>query len=233
MSRVFRVETGRCVWIPPTYEETHEGLPNIDPEAILDKAISQASTIREKAKHEAALVVKDAKTKALECRRQAEKSGYEAGRKKGITEGLNQAQELVNQAKAVLEASKHAYDRYIEQVEPKFLALVLEVARKVIGESLAYDPELILFMMRQGLKAMDDVNEFTLRVNPKLVALIEGGKQDFQTQHNIRSIEVIGDDSVLDGVIVETSCGQIDATVDTQIENIAKAIGEARNHIGE
>ena len=36
-----------------------------------------------------------------------------------------------------------------------------------------------------------------------------------------------------EGAILETPSGQIDATVETQIENIAKAIGEARNCVGE
>ncbi len=233
MSRVFRVEGCRTVWIPPAYEEKHEDLPEIDPEEILNKASSEALTMEKEARRQAALIIEDAQKKGLEYRKQAERLGFEAGYKKGTAKGLSEAQELINQARAVLEASKEAYDMYIEQMEPKLLALALEVARKIIGESLSHDPELVFSMLRQGLDAIGDEHEFTLRVNPKLVALIEGGKQEFQTQHNIRSIEVVGDDFISDGLIVETSCGQIDATVETQIENIAKAIGEARNHIGE
>ncbi len=231
LSRVFRVETGGSVWIP-AFQADDEPFET-GREEVLEQARYEALAIRRQAEKEAALVVENAELKAVEYRKQSEKAGFDEGFKSGLHTGLNEAQSLVDQAGQILEASKNARARYVEQAEPKLLALVLEVARKVVGESLSYDPELIISMLRQGIEAIGDERRFSLRVNPKLVAFIEGGKEGLQRQFGAEIVEVIGDHSISAGAIVETSHGQIDATIDTQIENLAKAIGEARNCAGE
>lgn len=238
MSRVFRVAAGGSVWIPAfepeVVEVEHEPIDiEVSLEALLQQARLEAAAIRQQAEEDANLILQRARQEALECRKQAEIEGFDNGYKSGLTQGLDEAQRFVDQAKEVLEASKQAYGKYIQESEPKLLALVLEVARKIVGEALAHDPELIISMLRQGIEAMGDERRFVLRVNPRLLAFVEGTKQGLESEFGVEITEVIGDPSISAGAIVETPSGQIDATVETQIENLARAIAEARNRVGE
>ncbi|HHY16937.1 MAG TPA: hypothetical protein GX524_02570 [Firmicutes bacterium] len=237
MSRVFRLEDKnvRSVWIPPfeVSEEVSLGADQVDPEESLRQARHEAELIKERAEKEAASILQNAESKYLEYCEQAKQSGFKIGCKEGFHKGLQETRAIVNQAQETLESSKKAFETYVKESEPKLLALVLDIAEKIVGESLSYDPELILSMLRNGIEVIGDERQFSLRVNPQLVALLEGGKDKLQGQYGNRPIEIIGDQSVSTGVIVETPAGQVDATLDAQIKNIARAIGEAKNRLGE
>ncbi len=234
MSRVFRLEERNIgsVWIP-AFEPAEENPVKIDVDATIDEAMCEAAEIKERAQKEAALILENAKLKSVEDCEQGKRSGFEQGFKEGYASGLEEAQKLADQAQDTLDSCKDAYTKYLKGAEPKLLALALEVARKIVGDSLTYDPDLIFSMLKQGIESIGDVRKFSLRVNPQLVAILEGGKEKLQGQYSNRSIEIIGDDSISEGAIVETSSGHIDATLDAQITNIARAIGEARNRVGE
>lgn len=240
MSRVFRVEAGGSVWIPAFRPNVVEAEPvdvdvavEVSREELLEQARQEASALKRQAEEEANRILERARLEAVQRLEQAEREGFDAGYRAGLDKGLDQAQAFVEQAREALAASREAYNRYIEEAEPKLLALVLEIAQKVVGQALTHDPELILSMLRQGIEAMGDERQFLLRVNPKLIAFVEGTKQGLEREFGVEITEVIGDPSVSEGAILETPSGQIDATVETQIENIAKAIGEARNCMGE
>lgn len=83
------------------------------------------------------------------------------------------------------------------------------------------------------MEALGDERRLLLRVNPKLLAFVEGTKQGLEREFGVEITEVIGDPSISAGAVVETPSGQLDATIETQIENLAKAIGEARNCEGD
>lgn len=241
MSRVFRVAAGGSVWIPAFHTQVIEDEPlDMDTQAfeaswaeLREQARREAAAIKRKAHEEAGLILKKARQEAAEYRKQAEREGFDTGYKAGLSKGLDEAQKLVDQAKQALAASREAYGKYIRDAEPKLLALALEVAKKVVGEALHHDPERIMSMLRQGIEAMGDERRFQLLVNPRLVAFVEGTKQGLEREFGVEITEVIGDPSIAAGAVLETPSGQIDVTVDTQIENLAKAIGEARNCVGE
>jgi flagellar assembly protein FliH len=234
LSRVFRLEDRNIgsVWIPP-FEVATDAPLKIDVDGTIEQAMCEADEIRERAQQEAASILENAKLKSIEDCEQAKRSGFEQGFKEGYASGLEEAQKLAGQAQDALDSCRDTYDRYLKKAEPKLLALALEVARKIVGESLTYDPDLIFSMLRQGIEAIGDARKFSLHVNPQLVALLEGGKEKLQGQYSNRSIEVIGDESISEGAVVETPTGHVDATLDAQITNIARAIGEARNRLGE
>lgn len=236
MSRVFRVGTGGAVWIPVFQPEVVQDEPlDTGPsrEELLEQARREASAIRQQAEEEANLILEKARLEAVECRKKAEREGFDTGYRSGLDKGLDEAQRFVEQAREALAASREAYAKYIYDAEPKLLALVLEAAKKVVGEALTHDPELIISMLRQGMEALGDERRLLLRVNPKLLAFVEGTKQGLEREFGVEITEVIGDPSISAGAVVETPSGQLDATIETQIENLAKAIGEARNCEGD
>ena len=223
------METSRSPWVSLQRNQNEDDLLALKSEKTLRKMEKEALAARQRAEQRAALIIKEAELAASEHLETAKVVGFEKGLQSGLEQGLKEAEALLEEAREVLKAAKNLYAERAREVEPELLALVLEVATRVIGESLAHDPELILDMLWQNIRAIDGVDVFSLRVNPKLVAFIEGGKEGFFHQFGARITRVIGDTSISSGAVIETSSGIIDATVETQIENIAKAIGEARN----
>lgn len=232
MSRVFRSETAktRSVWIPSLEFESVDTDESDESGSllVLEETSMQVATLLESAKAQAHEIVEEAKKKASEYHEEARKAGFSEGYNEGFQKGLGQAEQLISQAKEVLEQSRTAFSQYLEACEPYLVAMTLEIAKKIVGDAIQCDPEIALSMIRQAISVLDDESSITINVNPEIVAIIEGSKQNLEGQYNNRRIEVVGDPSISIGALVESPRGQVDATIETQIANIARAIGEAR-----
>jgi len=239
LSRVFRVQqTGvRPVWIPALRSEREEQYSSfdsqMDPATVIKQAEAEASEIRERAKQQASRIMEEVRTRIESNRERAKQEGFEQGYKEGFEKGLKDTEELLQQAQKTLLDAKEAFNKFLTDSEPKLLALVLEIAKKIVGEALTEDPETVLKMLRQGLKALGDEKEFTVMVKPELVAILEGAKDELINSYNVRSLEIVGDESVKNGVIIDTPHGSVDVTLESQINNIALALREARETVKE
>ncbi|HHY35537.1 MAG TPA: hypothetical protein GX510_07910 [Firmicutes bacterium] len=197
--------------------------------AVLEEAKRAADEIIESARREAQNILESAAREREEVLQRAHREGYEAGYKEGLEDAATEGESLLLQAREALEDARSSLPVMLKELEPRILALCLEIGRKVLGRELREDPETILDMARQGLKALKDEREFSLRVNPSLVALLDGSKDELIAEFSAKSFEVIGDEEIPpDGVVVKSPHGLVDARIETQITNIARAIGELR-----
>ncbi len=197
--------------------------------AMLEEAKRARDEIIESARREAQNILESAAREREEVLQRAHREGYEAGYKEGLEDAATEGESLLLQAREALEDARSSLPVMLKELEPRILALCLEIGRKVLERELREDPETILDMARKGLKALKDEREFSLRVNPSLVALLDGSKDELIAEFSAKSFEVIGDEEIPpDGVVVKTPHGLIDARIETQITNIARAIAELR-----
>ena len=104
------------------------------------------------------------------------------------------------------------------------LKLVIAVARKVVRREVAMDRDVILGILREAVKNVLDRDRIKIRLNPQdhervskltpaLIAGFEG----------IRSIVLEADEGIsAGGAVIETAFGEIDATLEQQLEEILK-----------
>lgn len=201
-------------------------------EAMLREAERRRDQILEEARAEARSILDAAARERDSVFEQARREGYEAGYREGIEEATARTEALIAEAGQALEEARNSLPVMMKELEPKILALCLEISRKVLEKELREDPETILSMARQGLRALKDEREFSLRVNPFFVAILDGSKDQLIAEFSARSFEVIGDDEIPpDGVVVKTPHGLVDARIETQLGNIARAIAECRQKV--
>ncbi len=116
----------------------------------------------------------------------------------------------------------------LERGEARVLKLVIAVARKVIRQEVATDRDVILSVLREAVKNVLDRDRIKIRLNPvdherisKLTPTLIAGFE------GIRSIALEADEAIgLGGAVIETAFGEIDATVEQQLEEILKAFKE-------
>jgi flagellar assembly protein FliH len=102
------------------------------------------------------------------------------------------------------------------------------VARKVIRQEVATDRDVILSVLREAVKNVLDRDRIKIRLNPvdhermsKLTPALIAGFE------GIRSISLEADEAIgLGGAVIETAFGEIDATIEQQLEEILKAFKE-------
>ncbi len=228
MSRVFRIESAGSVY-QPMFKPQNKSLETSG-EKILERARQDALNIQREAKIKAEKILDKARLRAIECQQKAETEGYSSGYKSGVDKGLANGHKLLEEAKNIFQNSKDIFSKRLEKSESQLLALVLEITQKLVGEALFQDPEVVISLLKKSIESSGGKDKVSVRVNPKLVAFVEGGRESLFRESGTKIVDVIGDQSVSSGAIIETQSGVIDATLETQIENLAKAIGEARNY---
>ena len=228
MSRVFRSLDKTPKPVSISGSRTSLRLEPKDPEALVREARARSDEILASAREEASRLLSEAREEVSAITKRASEEGYSEGYERGLQDGLRQVSALAEQAQSALENARSAFEQMMREAEPKLVALALEAARRVAAQEIRIDPAVLLEMVRRGMDALRDEREFSLRVDPQLVAIIEGSREQLSREYAVRSMEVVPDPAVKDGVVVGTPHGFVDLTIEAQIRNISEALAEAR-----
>lgn len=159
---------------------------------------------------------------------EAKRQGYEEGLRQGKQEGLQAYEALIDEAKALINLTKQDYYSYMESSEEIILQLGLTIAEKVIGQQLAQDPEKFLSLVRTAIKEVREHKEIQLFVSVSSYPFIQGYKEELMFLLNGETSLFIYPDEELEDTscIIESSFGRIDASVDSQLDEIKKQLTE-------
>lgn len=234
MSRVFRShqKAPRTAHVSRTRGMSADAIR--DPVLFLQELERKAAETVTAAREEASGLVQAAMAESAAIRDEASERGFREGYERGHDAGLGYVSEVVDQADAALNAARDAFKAMLREAEPKLVALAIDTAKRVAGEGIRAEPQVVLDMVRRGMDALKDEREFSLRVDPDLVALVDGARDELGREYAARSIEVVPDDAVKDGAVIQTPHGFVDVTLESQIRNISIALAEARKRaVGE
>ena len=157
------------------------------------------------------------------------KDAYERGHADGYRKGTEKREkELASSAetlkKLVLEV-ENIRRSILERGEARVLTLVIAVAGKILRQEVATDRDVILGVLREAVKNVLDRDRIKIRLSPRdheqmsklAPALISGFE-------GIRSITLEAVETISPGgAVIETAFGEVDATIEQQLEEILNA----------
>jgi len=118
--------------------------------------------------------------------------------------------------KTILE-SRH---KMRKQMEGDLVHLAMVVAKRILHRELNTDGEALLGLVRVALDKIDARELHRLRVSPSGAKVLES---EIATMHLPSRVEVVADASLEHGaVLLETSRGVLDASIDTQLQEIER-----------
>ena len=193
--------------------------------------------VLEKARREAALIVREAELEAqrmlAEARDQIVTEAEDAqrrAREAGYAEGERQAQQqyaaLLQEAEDTLEAARGEYQETLEALESDMVGLVLDIARKAVGREIREQPEAILAVIRSTLADVTPADRVTVRVSaqdhPHVMAGLEQLRQSLPF---LCELDIRQDASLAGGAcLIDTGRGTVDGSVDGRLQQIEGAI---------
>jgi flagellar assembly protein FliH len=154
--------------------------------------------------------------------------GFAEGERAAAAAAQEQNAALARQLTSSLEDLTRVRAEMIRHTEKQMVQLALAVARRVVHREVSLDPSLLLAMMRAALDRLSEAARVTVRLNPadhqSAAAALAGGQG-----HD--HVTLTADPRVpRGGCRVESDFGDIDAGVDGQIEQVARALlGDDRN----
>lgn len=157
----------------------------------------------------------------------------EQARAAGHAEGLAAGRDAVEHAAAALHAAAEALDEVADELpgllEGQAVELGLAIAEQVLGGALEVRPELVIDVVRGGLRRLVERERVTLLVHPDDLDCVRAAAPALQTElGGIEHCEVQAERRVArGGAMIRTADGEIDATIETKLSRVREVIAES------
>ena len=161
--------------------------------------------------------------------REAFAKGYEQGERAGAEAAGKRGEAMLRRLSETLTELTSLRATMIRQTENQIVELALAVARRVVHREVSLDRNLMIAIVRVALDRLGESAHVTVRLHP----------EEFEATGAARVAELAGSDITFvpdarvgrGGCRVESDMGMLDAGVDAQIQEIARALlGE--DHVG-
>lgn len=164
----------------------------------------------------------EAELAALRAAARAE--GYAEGMAAGRAEG----EQACSRMKQLAESFSSTLDNLDFRLADMVLELALDVARQVLAGELTARPERILDVVNLALKQMAETNrEARLLLNPDDAALVRPHLDQVLDKNRLRIVEDVR--IVRGGCLIETSQGDLDATLPARWRQVVQVLGSNLN----
>ena len=159
---------------------------------------------------------------------QREQAAHAAGLAEGETAGRNRAavelQPVLERLARSIEELGHLRARLRREAEADMVKLSLAIARRVLRREMAVDPGAMHGLVLGALEKLGEQEVCRVRVHPSHATQISGW---LRPAAGGVPIEVIADSSRQPGdVIFETERGNLDASVDSQLQEIERGLAD-------
>lgn len=213
--------------------------PAIDKE-IVAQAQAQAEQILQQAQMQAQNIVNEAmananqqaQAAAEQARQEAGQQGYQEGYQAGVGEGRQagqtELQQLIHAVKFQFVEVVKLRRKILVDMEPEIVKLSWEVAKRVVGEELKTNRDIIVGVVRSSLYTLQERDEILIRVNPTEYESVKVHQSEFEAMiEGLRKFVIQPDGAIEPGsCAIETNLGNVDARIDTQFEAIRLGLEE-------
>ncbi len=150
-----------------------------------------------------------------------------AARAEGEAHGRQQAQAelqpVIQKLAAAIHETAELRGRLREQAESDLVRLAIAIARKILGREITSDPEAIAGVVKASLDRLRGQELLRVRLHPDCKAKVAESLSRFGASR----AEVVGDPGCDRGsVIFETTRGNLDASIDTQLREIERGLAD-------
>lgn len=234
--------------VPPpeevTGEEGEEAEPEERPgEKELQEALRQAEEILEQARQEAERIAQEAEKKADVAEQEARRRGYDEGYKDGHGEGYQEAYQemtqkmedeldaLRDQMRQVIDSVTEEKEKVLEQYLDDLKRICLAVSEKIIQTSLRSSGEVIKRMIVAATDKIKKTQWAKIYISKQDSEMIVKGdtqllREMARLTDNLKVIAMENEDPGT--CIIELPDEIVDASVNTQMENIKDILNNAR-----
>lgn len=162
-------------------------------------------------------------SRAQEESENIKKSAFEEGYRLGLEKADSDLEKFRNELNHFMNARKDVF----EYIAPDILEISVDIAKTIIKKELETDPQVLINTIMDVLRTVSkNEPKINIRVRPQSVQFIKDTLPNITYQYGLESkINIISDPSVEEGgCILQTNNGIVDASIDTQIEIIKKAM---------
>ena len=212
---------------PATYEDL-DPLETESPESILEKAREEAALIIKEAEYEAERILGEARAEAASNTRATLEEAWQKGYGEGNDAAREQYASIIAQAEEARDSALIEHDEVLAGMEAEIVGLVTAVAARVVGNELATNPDTVLYLVRQALDRCSNKNHLVLKVSGEDYEYIVASRDRLNAlAPGTADMEIKRDPSLERGAcLVDTPFGSVDSGAGTRLQKIEEAFRE-------
>ncbi len=195
----------------------------------------EAEELLVSARVEAAELIEDAQIQAEALREAAWQEGHHEGKIAARATAEAEVHTEWEERKAALRAEMEmivtqiadAREQLWQRQESEMVALSLAIARQVVKTEVQQNPDVIRQVIANAIRRVTDKENLRIRVSIADSFAVKEMREDLlEVIDGLRHLEIIDDRRVTDGgCVIETNAGTIDAKMETQLGEVARALG--------
>lgn len=180
-------------------------------------------------KRESMDILQEAREKVAFIEQEAYEKGFAQGEKDGLDLGEKKGIKVIENIESILKELSRLKKEIPKQYEKEILDLAFAISKKIIHREIATDESAIKDTILNALSFAVEKSKVILRVNPEDFDYVEKLRTQFFAEvKDLKSISITSDPSITrGGCFLETPYGDIDASVETQLEEIHQSMEEA------
>ncbi len=169
-------------------------------------------------------ILAQAEAQRQHIERQAYEEGFRQGQQDGREMGLKALEEVTRRLRDLLAELVDFRERLFREREEEMVRLALAVARQVVGRELKSDPGSLRPLLEQAFQAISHREGLRLHLHPgDLEVLCEAAREGWPPE-----VELVADGNLTPGGFrLETTLGELDGTLETRWERVARAVTAA------
>lgn len=154
---------------------------------------------------------------------------YARGRQEGLAMAEQRFESTSQALTQALEDVSRLRGSLAQTGSQDMLRLVMAVSEQIVRRSIAADPTLVLAIIENALQASVRADSYRVRINPDDLEGVTKQKPLFLASiSGLKNISFEADAGITPGGCrVDSELGDVDATIETQLESIRAALNEA------
>ena len=164
------------------------------------------------------------------AKEQLMKEAYQAGYDQGLHEGRRNGQAeydaVLAEAEKTVELSKTAFAGQVEKSEKVILDLAIVTAERILNASLVDDSVNFVPLVKRALREARDYKEVQIHVHPSKYELLTSEKNELDAifPNDVQCYLYPNGDLDEHACYIESENGRIDASIDSQLQEIKRKL---------
>ncbi len=173
-------------------------------------------------------ILKNVRDQALQIEKEAYEKGFAQGEKDGQELGLKRFEAVLQSFQKIFEELQKYQREYDRKHEGEMVRFLLTLARRVLRQEFPQAEETVAETIREAIQQVEERKRFQIRLHPKDYEFLKAHPERLPfplNEENPEGAKLVADPSLLrGGCLIETPFGDIDATLESQLDQITAGI---------
>ncbi|TCS89654.1 flagellar assembly protein FliH [Keratinibaculum paraultunense] len=196
-------------------------------EEIINSAYEKSEEVLDDTHKRAQDILKENKIKGYdEGYKNGYKKGYDEGYNQGYKEGKEDSKILISQALDIKKDYVNKRNSLLKDTEKDLIQLVISIYEKILYKKVDEDEEIIVSLILKGIDNLEISEKLTIITSQEDYEIVEKYKDVILAKASlVDEIDIrVNSDMVKGDCILETSKGNIDVSLQTQLKEIKELL---------